>query len=157
MSKDTEVTESLTLSTAKKFKEEKQKRENGELLKLPSGLVVKAKRMEITYMVKKHLFPSNLINLVMKLQSTGGTPRNEEEAAQMANVVDVIVEGSLLEPKITDEPNYDNNEMHIDDLNEQDKVFIYNWCQGGLEQAKSFRERQSSIGNVRPDLQDIPK
>jgi hypothetical protein len=156
-SKGQKTTENITPTSAKEFQKEREKREGGTVLTLPSKLKVRAKKPDIQTLVKSEVFPADLVNLLMRFQNLGAVNiRNLDEAKKMIELQETIVKESVMEPKIVDEPNDENKGIAITDLSMDDKVFIFNWATGGAQEVQSFRnEGQRSSKNAKPDMPDI--
>lgn len=158
MSKVQKNSESITPTSAEQFKQEREAREVGKAITLPSGKVVKVKKLSITFMVKNKMFPPDLVNLMMRFQNpTTAGIRNQDEAEKIIQAMEIIIKACMLEPRVVDQPNYDNNEISPDDLEDDDKVFVYQWAQGGLAEAKSFRSEEPNASDNRPDMSNVPE
>lgn len=148
-------------SSASDFKARKR----GKLLPLPSGLVVRARRVGIEDFIlkaKSSSVPNPLLEIVSETLEKGqkadpnkmmGGEEDEvdlEMIAEMMKMVDAIIMESVVEPRIhpsldedgeeIPEVDRDDDLVYIDDLDGEDKMFLFQWNTGGTEDIASFRE-----------------
>lgn len=151
----------------------KQRRE-GAPLPLPSGLVVRAKRVELQTMIQKGNVPNPLMEVVSEALQKGQKANIEEMIGvedqeidldmvnDMFDMVNRIIIESVTQPRVHAEPTVEDmvrwNERHpeqpvddptqlrdedllyVDEVDPDDKMFIYQWACGGTADIATFRE-----------------
>lgn len=134
----------------------KKKRGNG-LVELPSGLVIKLKNPGgLGVFLKKGIIPNSLMGVVH--DSLEGKKTNADEVAksigvdetaieEMVELLDNILITCAVEPKVfpvpEDENDRDDDLLYADEIEETDKMFVFQWMTGGTSDLESFRERYS--------------
>jgi hypothetical protein len=158
------------VSSTKDFKS----RRNGELLKLPSGLTVRARRVELRAFLKHGNVPNPLMEIVTETLDKGASMDVNKMVAtdegkidlDMVNdaydMVENLVMSCVVEPKVHPMPTQDDlavwNEEHpddpkddpeqlldddlvyINDVDDEDKMFLFQWASGGTADVERFRE-----------------
>lgn len=128
----------------------------GRVMELPSGLVVKVGSPHISDMIEAGDIPGELINTALGVRSKEVT--DAQAAKNSSRMMKYIISKALIEPKcvLTGEPNYDKGEIHIQDIDDTDRIFIYTQVQEGvMRQLNKFRN--DSAGKVgRPDSTPLP-
>lgn len=116
---------------------------NGELVELPpfaqgQPFVARLKRPSLFKLVKCGKIPNSLVVQANKL-FTGGTASvrsqavNEDMMDGLFAILDVVCEDSLVEP------TYKQVRDAGLDLTDQQKMFVFNYSQNGVEALSSFR------------------
>lgn len=152
----TENTEN-TINSAIEFKQLREKRELGDIIKLPSGLSVRAKRPSITKAISSGLVPSGSITKMITLQKSGTQNMKPEDIKAVMDVQRAIAPLALVEPRIVEKPDYENKEIHIDDLDEEDLVAIWTYVNGGQAGIELFLKERQLNNDVGLDSEKIPK
>lgn len=131
----------------------------GELIKLPSGKVIKMIRtMDILLLLKNNLIPNPLSEIFEEMVAKGEPHPNRERMQgdtllQMAEFIEDNVIKCLVFPKVYPVPKGENREtwqpddengVSIADLSWEDKNFIFSVAQGGATDMESFREGQKA-------------
>lgn len=117
-----------------------QKKVDGELVSLPSGLVFKLKKPSISRLLEDNVFPNDLVATAIKMDSNTNEPANREEYLRSLQVIDTIVTHAAVVPKVvTNKDEVSDDSIWIKDLDDQDKVAIYLFVQTGVKQLNSFR------------------
>lgn len=133
----------------------KKKRQVGVLLELPSGAVIKVKSIDLVSLVITGKVPNSLLATIQK--HLGPLDHNDvtlddatkmaedlppEELAQVFSLMDSLVIAMAMEPQIhpvpEDEGQRDENLLYIDEMDGEDKLFMFNWSQEGLNKMKRF-------------------
>lgn len=133
-----------------------KKRALGIMLPLPSGLVVRAKRVEIQTFILNGNVPNPLMQVVSEALEKGQKADIEkivgveeggidlETVREMYDLVEAIVIESIQEPKVhpvpEDPENRDDDLLYVDEVDDEDKMFIYQWASGGTADIEQFRE-----------------
>lgn len=162
------------VSSAAQFKKRKQ----GQTLPLPSGLVVKAKRVELQTMVLQGSVPNPLMETVSAALEKGqkadiakmvGVDEGKidlDTVRDMYEMVNAVVMESVLEPKVhpqpvqadvdewnakhpdeqvdTPEDLRDDDLLYIDEFDDTDKMFMFQWASGGTSDLEQFRRESES-------------
>lgn len=140
-----------TLATASSIKDFKKRRQATPLT-LPSGLVVEARRTSLETIVRSGNVPNSLLPLVEKALNKGSSIDVEElvgdevdmdKVADMMNMVDELVVASVANPQVhsipEDEDDRDDELLYVDEMDEEDKLFIFQWVIGGTSDLEQFR------------------
>lgn len=139
----TELPENKTVSSAQEFKKQREAREAGDVITLASGLTVRLKRPEITKIIAQGLIPAQLVQRFMSAQSTGDTKQMKpEDFEALLKFQIVTAKHSFVEPRVVDEPNYDNNEISIEDLSSEDLEEVWAYANGGTQAVDQFRKER---------------
>jgi hypothetical protein len=129
----------LKITSAQEIRSKTQEIKGGELVKLPSGSVVKLTRPSLTEMLKKGLLPDHLISVALKQTGQTQTKLTAEDLKKGLQMIDFILMQAFVEPKLV-EANPGDNEICLDDLTEEDRNFAYQYAQGGgSSDLKPFR------------------
>jgi hypothetical protein len=154
MSKETP--ENIQISSAQQFKQRREARDQGDIFTLSSGLSVLLKRPNITRMIAKGLIPPNLVQRFMDLESAGISKTvKAEDIEAVLQLQRAIAPEALISPKVVDTPDYDNNEINIEDLDDSDLEEIWTYVNGGLEAVESFRQERTANSLSRPDSDEV--
>ena len=132
-----------------------KKRAQGQPLPLPSGLVVKAKRVELQTFLKQGQVPNPLMEIVNEALTKGETmdPQSMlstedskvdlEMVNEMYEMVNKVTVASVVEPKIQEAPeegeDRDDDLLYVDEVDDEDKMFIWQWALGGTSDIATFR------------------
>lgn len=133
-----------------------KKRKKGKPVVLPSGLTVKAKRVELRAFLEQGDVPNPLLQVVeealnkgrevdlSEIVGTEGKGVNMTMVLDMYSMVDKIVMAvcvdPVVNPKPEDDEDRDDDLLYIDEFDDEDKMFLFQWSQGGTEDLATFRE-----------------
>ena len=142
-----------TVSDVSAFKKRKQ----GVELTLPSELVVRAKRVELESFIVQGNVPNPLMQIVSEALEKGKKADIEKMVGmdegnidldmvkEMYGMVNDIVVASVLQPQIhlvpEDEDERDDDLLYVDEVDDEDKMFIFQWATGGTSDVETFREQ----------------
>ncbi len=135
--------EELEVTNAKDWR---KSQEAGQLVELPSGKVARLTRPHLFSLVKEGLIPDPLSGQVMEMLNDtkpAATVVKTIGADNLILIMDITCKTAFVEPRVVDEPK--DNELSPNDLDFDDKVFVFWWCQGGIDDLKSFRKQQSRV------------
>jgi hypothetical protein len=150
------VRAAATPSSASDFKKNR-----GGLLTLPSGLTVKANRAGgMRAFVAAGNIPNSLMGIVddalkqengNKVDPSAVLGDDGNMDAQMLEdmlaLTDSVVIQVVTEPKIhpvpEDEDDRDDDLVYIDEVDDEDKMFIFQWVTGGTSDVERFRQESS--------------
>jgi len=167
--------EVASASSIKEFKRLKK----GRLLHLPSGLAVTARRVELRAFIKQGDVPNPLLPLVEDALNKGkgvdqsafidGDNLDMNMVNEMYQLVDQIVIACVLNPRVNplpdvydeeddilDDPTEDQIEdakdddlLYIDEIDDEDKMFLFQWVTGGTEDVATFRrEAEADLASL---------
>lgn len=109
----------LKISTVEEIRKRKSK-----ILKFPSGIVAKLKKVPIGILLEENLVSKELINQLFKGEKT---KEDKSDLASKYKIINIIVEKCFVEPKVVKE-NPKENEILLDDLDDDDKFFAFNFA-----------------------------
>lgn len=143
---------SASVSSISAFKEQKK----GKPLELPSGLVVKARRVELQTFIMKGDVPNPLMSIVGEALEKGqkadiasmvGVDEGKidlDMVNDMYEMVNAVVCQCIVEPQVhpvpEDEDDRDDDLLYVDEVDDEDKMFIFQWSSGGTSDLATFRE-----------------
>jgi hypothetical protein len=132
-----------------------KQRLQGQLLPLPSGLVVRAIRVDLQTFILQGSVPNPLMEIVNEALQKGkkadipsmvGLDDGEvdlEAINEMVEIVDAVVIESVKEPQvhpIPEDDDMDDNLLYVSEFDAEDKMFIFQWAVGGTDDVERFRE-----------------
>lgn len=142
-------------STAAAFKKAKGP------VELPSGLYMELKRPGLLALAKDGLIPNSLMGIVDAGIKAGKAPEPEEilgtggvDIAAMEDMVNNIIVAVAVDPEVlplidpeTQEPweERDDDQVYVDDLEETDKMFIFQYSTGGTRDLEQFRRESADL------------
>ena len=157
----------------------KKKSRNRAELELPSGAVILAKGLtSMRAFLKSGVIPNNLMVIIQEsldkgkepdidslLQPTGEEGKvSQESIDDMLTLIDnVTVETWLLPPTAlppTKEEERSDEVLYTDEIDDQDKLFVFQWAIGGSDDLETFRQEQNaSMDRLRAGkaVEDKPK
>jgi len=116
----------------------------GELVELPSGIVVRLARPSLAAMIKSGKIPDHLVSAAVK-QLQGGQTLSAKEVRESIDVMEEVMMLGFVEPKLVRE-NPQEGEITFDDLSDDDRGFAYSYIQFGRTNSqgglKSFRSKR---------------
>lgn len=140
------------VSSASAFK----KRAKGQPIQLPSGEVVLAKRVELQTFILQGNVPNPLMSVVSEALEKGqkadiakmvGVDEGKldlEMVKDMYEMVNAVVMACIVEPKVhpvpEDEDERDDDLLYVDEVDDEDKMFLFQWSSGGTSDLATFRE-----------------
>lgn len=154
--------EDLQISSPSAFK----KRREGRVIKLPSGMAVRARRVDIRTFISQGEVPNPLLPIVEEALNKGKkadvsliTGENGQLDTdlidEMYQMVNNVVMEVVTEPKINPLPEgveRDDELLYIDEVEDEDKMFLFQWAAGGTEDIATFRleaeQDLASLGQV---------
>jgi hypothetical protein len=129
-----------------------------EDVELPSGNVCRARRPGIDVFIKAGIVPDELTAIVRKsMQNTDAAidkMMNEavddfQKMAELFDMVDEIVCRIVVEPEVTRVPaegdERDSDTLYVDEIDTEDKMFLFSFAVGGTRDVASFREQQKQL------------
>jgi len=138
-------------SDVKSFKKARE----GTLLQLPSGLVIRALRVDLQTFILRGSVPNPLMEIVSEALEKGkkadipamvGLDEGKidlETVNEMIEIVDAVLVESVLEPKVHPIPEdqlWNDELLYVNEVDPEDKMFIFQWAVGGTADVEQFRE-----------------
>lgn len=152
----------------------RNKKKKGQIITLPSGLVARVMRvMDLMEMIKNGKIPSPLTGVINNMVSdkTAGPEKASEEqekldpdaVSEMLKLIDDCVARAMVEPKVEippeDAPTYwepeDEDAISINDMELDDRFFIFTFAQGFASDLESFRKGQAAFMAGVPDGEGV--
>lgn len=157
------------VSTAAAWKQSSQ----GVDLEVPSGNVCKARPVGMQVFLERGMIPNSLMPIVRQALK-GEEPEikmddiNEEQITEMMALFDAVTVYCVVEPKVHRVPRYtdkdaeegrcqqdqvgtsvpieerDGGKLFVDEVDFEDKQFIFQWVVGGTRDLERFREEQGA-------------
>jgi hypothetical protein len=151
------------------------KQKKSTVLTVPSGETCLAHKRPLQGFLKAGVIPNSLMPIIlqwMKKAQGGKTTtdlsqeidiENTQQVTDMLDLIDIVVIDVVDEPKVNPvpkeedpdneeyDPNFkrDDETLYVDDLQFDDKVFIYGWALGGIDDLATFlQEQQGDVGAV---------
>ncbi len=131
------------------------KSKTGGLLPLPSGAVIKVQqRGGMQAFIRAGVIPNSLMSIIQDAIDKGSKPDmsavvtddgvDPEMLDDMLELTDNIMIHVSVDPVIhrvpEDEEDRDENLLYVDEIDETDKMFVFQWATGGTRDLDRFRE-----------------
>ena len=129
-------------------------KKSGAILTLPSGNVMRLKNPGIMELAHQGLIPNALMATIMTSISKGTTPTNENimEGLDVQDMFDMMANAIIamaVDPEILPVPEAgerrDPELLYIDEVDEADKMFIWQWATGGTADVEQFRHESGEL------------
>lgn len=122
-------------------------REEGYIMELPSGKVVRIRPINMATLLKLGKVPQGLVAVAIKVIMGEDTelpaPQSLEDVQTYLKYYDAICESCLVYPKVVAQPTKDD-EITLEDISSQDKVWLAGWLNRPAAELQSFCEKQAS-------------
>lgn len=129
-------------------------------LELPSGNTCLVKRVGMESFLQTGMMPNSLMGMVqgaLDKAKSGGQVKPDDEAAMMSEItndpakmadmfalMDAVVIDCVVEPKVSpipdDDEERDEDTLYIDEVDLNDRMFIFNYVSGGSADLERFRD-----------------
>jgi hypothetical protein len=152
---------------------------------LPSGNTARIKQIPMPDLLAGGIFPDTLQGYVQKaLKEESAKPQDHkgkkgkkqdevigkaemaemmkdpQKIADMFSVFDKVTVMAVVEPKVLptpeDEADRDPEKLYVDEVDTNDKAFIFQFCVGGSKDQERFRTESASVMGSLADLQELP-
>lgn len=140
-------------------------KKNGATLQLPSGNAMRLKNPGIMELASKGLVPNALMAVIMDAIKKGKEPKPEEimseniEINDMFEMMDKAIIEMAQEPEVFPLPEQgekrDPDAVYIDDIDQEDKMFIWGWATGGTDDVEQFRKERAGLLATLPGQQAV--
>lgn len=138
-------------------------REQGEIVTLPSGNVARVRPVAVDALLAAGRIPDLLSGVAAKTlwteTDTATIAEQAETAKHFADLINLIVPLVMLEPRVVDNPEGDE-QIALDDIEFSDKIAIFQLATGGSTVLRQFRldqeKRLAAIHNgenVQPETE----
>jgi hypothetical protein len=137
----------------------KKKAKAPDLQELPSGLVAMVRNRGFQAFIRMGIVPNSLIGVVEEALNKGQPPDMEQlkndqgqlpldTVDEMYQLMDAVCVDCFVEPRVypvpvPDEngstPDRDEDLVYVDELDDEDKMFIFQWVSGGTRDVEQFR------------------
>jgi len=123
----------------------------GKLVPLPGGNVARLKKYNIMYLSKIGKIPNKLQAVVQGFISDPAgadlskVAADKDGIANMMELLDITVEMCFVEPKVVRPKKGQElaeDEISIEDVELNDKLYVFEWAQGEVDSVEAFREKQ---------------
>lgn len=148
----------------------KKSKLRGQELVLPSGLTCVSGRVNLEVFLKTGRIPNSLRPMIDRAMQGKEISQEEvlgelagedfanklldgdEEALKTFNdlmtMVDAVVVDVMIDPKVIPAPETEEDRsdtiLHVDEIDDEDRMFIFNYAVGGTRNLEPFREGQAS-------------
>lgn len=129
-------------------------RQEGLLVKLPSGLIARLRPVSIVDLWKTGNIPNGLIGLVSELLVNGTVQDVKPELSSdlvsaVGTLYDIVCKSAFVSPRIVVKPSDDEDEIEIEDVAQGDREFVLAWCSTPATELREFRgEQDADVGAV---------
>lgn len=142
-------------------------------LTLPSGEMCLVTRPGVQGLIKMGVLDSldSLTALVQKEHIDTNDPKKMQQAVSALvqrpqdllegmKIIDKVVCHTVVEPKVfmppESEEDRDPDAIYADDVDQDDKMFIFQYVVGGTSDIATFREESAKLVGSVPTIQDVP-
>ena len=122
---------------------------------LPTGKVIKLRRAGMQAFLKAGIIPNSLMTVVQDAVDKGVAPdkavseSSSDNLNDLLEMVDEVTVFCALEPRIYREPKKeeerDNELLYVDEVDDEDKMFIFQWATGGTADVEQFRKEAGNV------------
>ncbi len=140
--KDSPTTQSdQSVSSASKFAQRNKERTEGKILELSDGLFALVRRPSVNKLIASGHVPSDVAGVLMSGNASGAL-KGTKEFSKLVELQQIVARHALVKPKVVEDgvkPDYDNDEIAIDDLMDDDLSKILLYVQSGVTDLAKFR------------------
>lgn len=138
----------LKPTSLEELREANRKTQEGELVTLPSGLVLKIKRPSISKLLRDQKIPQSLVGAAIRM-TNGRDTSSASELAENIKLMESILAQAIVEPEgMTQED--------IENLSDEDKGTCFLYIQQGVADLDSFRNKLARQ-TARPNLSKVSR
>jgi hypothetical protein len=135
-----------------------KKKKASQVLELPSGEYMECRRIELSSLIKRGEIPNSLVPIITDALGKGTDPDLSKIVGKdgmdlklvedLYSMVEFMTIEASINPKVhatpDDDDERDENLLYVDDLEDEDKMFIYQWATGGTDKLEQFRQELGS-------------
>lgn len=131
------------------------KKKAGGIMELPSGAFVKVRNPGgMKAFLEAGIVPNSLMTIVNNALETGTQPDMSKLSGEdgqmdektlnemlelMDNITIMVVKDPVISPAPGSEDDRSDDELYIDELDTEDKMFLFQWATGGTRDLEQFR------------------
>src|SRR3954470_22634967 len=141
-----------TLSGAAAFRERAKKQQEGEILELSSGMVVKVRRPNESKLIQEGTIPSRLAMSSINIQQQKANP---EDVKNLAALQRLYARLTVIAPVVVESEPTGDNEISVDDFDSGELTEIFFYATGGMDGLNQFRTQRQSLP-AGPDRAALP-
>jgi hypothetical protein len=122
---------------------------------LPSGLVVRLRRVQLMDLASQGQIPAPLMGAAGELIESGKTDLTLENWPHFEEVFNLVAKSCIIDPPVV--VKGDDQHLGIDELSASDKLAIYNWANQVLAAVLPFREKRNGdegAGHAGQEIRD---
>jgi hypothetical protein len=124
-------------------------------VELPSGKFMKIRRVGFRAFIKAGLIPNSLMATVQSSIDRGVAPelnlgsilQDDKQIDAMMDMVDGVLCFVAVEPEVhplpKNEKDRDEELLYVDEVDDEDKMFIFGLCTGDTDDVQQFRSEQT--------------
>lgn len=122
---------------------------------LPSGKVMKIRSVGFQAFLKAGIVPNSLMSIVENAVNEGNEPEVNDLVGDSSNLndmlamVDEVVVFVALDPEVKRTPKAEKDRrddiLYVDEVDEDDKQFIFSVCTGGTRDVEQFRKQSADL------------
>lgn len=136
------------------------KKDQRGVIDLPSGKTARLRRTSIQTLMAAKMIPNNLMGIVQEALNKGKLEmdpadflKDPDKMSDMLELVDIVVVHCVLEPVIhatpKDEDERDDDLLYVDEIDDEDRSFIFQYATGGTSDVAKFRaEASEQLGSI---------
>lgn len=114
-------------------------RSTGEEKILPSGLVVRLRRVGILDLAEQGRIPAPLAGVVQSVIDKKEISIDLAEFGKFAGVINLVVGAAMMDPPVADVA--DETHIAVGELPVDDRMSVFNWCNEVGSQLEPFRQK----------------
>lgn len=148
MNEDVKTPENLQVTSANQWGRAVTE---GKAIPFPSGNVARVRRYNIMYLSKIGKIPNKLQAIVQGFISDPAgadlskVAGDKDGIASMMELLDITCEMCFIEPKVKKLKKGETlaeDEISVEDVDLNDKLYLFDWAQGEVDDVEAFREKQ---------------
>lgn len=125
-----------------------------DLLELPSGATAKVVNRGMRAFLSEGMVPNSLMSIVEESLNKGRPPEMSEVVGEnmdpkmvddMYRLMDNAVILCFVEPRVLPAPDLgeerDDDLLYVDEIDDEDKMFLFQWVTGGTRDVEQFRRQ----------------
>lgn len=117
------------------------KAKEGELVTLPSGMIVRRKRVHILDLAAQGKIPEGLGAIASELVSASKNELGPEDMQRYAEVINLVVKASVVEPQVGDKGT--EKQIAVTEIDMLDRVSLFNDSHIATRPLRLFRPKQA--------------
>lgn len=114
----------------------RERQASGEMFELPSGLVVRLRRVGMLDLAQQGRIPAPLVSMVEGLLQRG-TSLSLSNLGEYSGVVDLVVAAAIVDPPMAEQA--DDTHLAVGELPMADRLAAFNWCNAPALRLRPFR------------------